>query len=225
LENFIEHINYLPLNNTQNSIEIKNKRYKLIQEAKRTWLNIFFNVYEYKLQKYEQQYENEFKELEIQLFNINITNDGVSILNKFKKYITYRTNRLKQDISNKISSSRGILLQNRHRSSLAKNMIGVSPEPYLDLIDNPFNTLQWNQLSLGPSYIRLNQSAIRPEKQQLKELEKEHKEIYQKVELNLIKNQGIPLTAPIFKRYSTNLLNSLRHYYLTPLSYKDQIEA
>ncbi|CAF4162449.1 unnamed protein product, partial [Rotaria sordida] len=198
LENFIEHINYLPLNNTQNSIEIKNKRYKLIQEA---------------------------KQLEIQLFNINITNDGVSILNKFKKYITYRTNRLKQDISNKISSSRGILLQNRHRSSLAKNMIGVSPEPYLDLIDNPFNTLQWNQLSLGPSYIRLNQNAIRPEKQQLKELEKEHKEIYQKVELNLIKNQGIPLTVPIFKRYSTNLLNSLRHYYLTPLSYKDQIEA
>ena len=30
-----------------------------------------------------------------------------------------------------------------------KNMIGVSPEPYLDHISNPFNKRQWNYLSLG----------------------------------------------------------------------------
>ncbi|CAF1491817.1 unnamed protein product [Rotaria sp. Silwood1] len=63
-------------------------------------------------------------------------------------------------------------------------MIGVSPEPYIDLIVNPFNTLQWNQLS-----------------------------------------PGIPLKASVFKQYSTNLLNYLRHCYLTPLSYKDHLEA
>ena len=78
---------------------------------------------------------------------------------------------------------------------------------------------------VGPSFIRLNQSAIRPHKQQLKEIEKDHKEIYRKVESDLIRNQGIPLRATIFKQYSTNLLNYLRHCYLTPLSYKDQIQA
>jgi hypothetical protein len=48
LENFIDSINYLPLNNNndnnQNSIQIKNKRYKFIQETKRTLLNNSFNV-------------------------------------------------------------------------------------------------------------------------------------------------------------------------------------
>ncbi|CAF3028976.1 unnamed protein product, partial [Rotaria sp. Silwood2] len=225
LENFIGSINYLPVDNTQNSIEIKNKRYKLIQETKRTWLNIFFNVYEYKLQKCEQQHQNELKQLETQLFNNNITNDGVSVLNKMKEYITFRTIRLKQDIDDQISSARGLLLQKRHQSSSAKNMIGVSPEPYIDLIVNPFNTLQWNQLSLGPSYIRLNQSAICREKKQLKEIQKEHKAIYKKVESNLINYQGIPLKASVFKQYSTNLFNYLRHCYLAPLSYKDHLEA
>ncbi len=148
LEVFIGCINYLPLNNNQKSIQIKNKRYKIIQEAKRNWLKIFFHVYEHQLKKYEQVHENEFKQLEMQLSN-SISIDGVSILNKIKQYITCQTTHLKEDISNKISSSRDTLLRNRQRSSSSKHRIGVSPEPYLDLIDNPFNNLQWNQLTLG----------------------------------------------------------------------------
>ncbi|CAF3813930.1 unnamed protein product [Rotaria sordida] len=225
LEKFIGSIHYLSLDNTQNGIEIKNKRYKLIQEAKRTWLNTFFNVYEYKLQKCEQQYQNEMKQLETQLSDINITKDGESVLNKIKEYISTRTNRIKQEIDDQMSSARGLLLQKRHQSSSAKHMIGVSPEPYLDLIENPFNRLQWNQLSLGPSYIRLNQSGIRRKKEQLKQAEKEHKGIYKKVESNLIQYPGIPRKASVFKQYSTNLLNHVRECYLTPLSYKDFLEA
>jgi len=80
-------------------------------------------------------------------------------------------------------------------------------------------------LNLGPSYIRLNQSVIRPHKQQLKEIEKEYKEIYKKVELNLIRNQGIPLGASVFKQYSTNLHDYFHHCYFAPLSYNDQIQA
>ncbi|CAF4947135.1 unnamed protein product, partial [Rotaria socialis] len=60
-------------------------------------------------------------------------------------------------------------------------VIGVSSEPYLDLISNPFNKCQWNYLSLGPSYIRINQSAIRPTCQQETEIKKQHKDIYSKV--------------------------------------------
>jgi hypothetical protein len=84
----------------------------------------------------------------MQLSN-SISIDGVSILNKIKQFVTYQTTHLKEGISDKISSFRDRLLQNRQRSSSSKNRIGVSPEPYLDLIDNPFNTLQWNQLTLG----------------------------------------------------------------------------
>ncbi|CAF4629405.1 unnamed protein product, partial [Rotaria socialis] len=60
LENFISPTDYSPLNNNQKAIEMKNKHYKIIQEAKRQWLNYFLNIYEIKIQEYEQQYQNEF---------------------------------------------------------------------------------------------------------------------------------------------------------------------
>jgi hypothetical protein len=59
----------------------------------------------------------------------------------------------------------------------------------------------------------------------MKELEKEHKEIYKKVELNLMQNQRIPRKAPIFQQYAINLRHYLQHCYFTPLSYKDQLQA
>jgi hypothetical protein len=150
LEKFISSIHYLPLNNNAKAIEIKNKRYKIIQEAKRQWLNYFLNIYEIKIQEYEQQYQNEFIKLEsfFSNNNINIINDTI-ILNNIKEYINNRINRLKKDIYDKMASFRKIILQNRQRSSSTKNVIGVSPEPYLDLISNPFNKRQWNYLSLG----------------------------------------------------------------------------
>ncbi|CAM4958724.1 unnamed protein product, partial [Rotaria socialis] len=115
-------------------------------------------------------------------------------------------------------------LQNRQRSSSTKNVIGVSPEPYLDLISNPFDKRQWNYLSFGPSYIRVNQSAIRPKCQQETEIKNQHKDIYSKVENHLT---GYPHLMPrnntIFKQYSDHLLDYLNQSYFTPLSYKDQL--
>jgi t-SNARE complex subunit (syntaxin) len=149
-------IEYSPLNNNQKSIQIKNQRYKIIQEAKRTWLNIHLNAYIIKIQAYDQQYQNEFRQLESQIMNDNnrtTTNDtnSSSLLNKIKDYLTNRTNRLKEEIYNQISSSsyRMKLVQNRQRSSSTKTIIGVSPEPYLDLLCNPLNTCQWDHLLLG----------------------------------------------------------------------------
>ncbi|CAF5196910.1 unnamed protein product, partial [Rotaria magnacalcarata] len=132
LENFISSIDYLPLNNNTKIIEIKNKRYKMIQETKRQWLNYFLNIYEIKIQEYEQQYQNEFIQLESLLSN----NNDKTMLNNIKEYINNRINRLKKDIYDKMASFRRIILQNRQRSSSTKNVIGVSPEPYLDLISN-----------------------------------------------------------------------------------------
>ncbi|CAF1289522.1 unnamed protein product [Rotaria sordida] len=181
LENFIAPIAYLPLNNNEKIVAVKNKHYKIIQEGKRIWLNYFLNIYEIKLQEYEEQYQNKFNKLESQLLDKSIING---------------------------------------------HTIGVSPEPYLDLISNPFNKRQWNYLSLGPSYIRLNQSAIRPKSQQLTGIKDEHKDIYKKVENHLVeKPHCIPRTKPIFKEYSNHLLDYLNHSYFTPLPYKDQLQA
>jgi hypothetical protein len=121
-------------------------------------------------------------------------------------------------------------------------MIGVCPEPYLDLISNPFNTLEWHYLSLGqiflfwriffmillligPSCIRLNQSALRPQKQQEIEIKNEHKNISTKVQNHLVQYHHIPRTQPIFQEYSNQLLNYFQHAYFTPLPYKDHLQA
>ncbi|CAF3341725.1 unnamed protein product [Rotaria socialis] len=63
LEKLISPINYLPLDNNAKVIEIKNKRYKIIQEAKRLCLNYFLNIFEIKIQEYEQHYQNKFIKL------------------------------------------------------------------------------------------------------------------------------------------------------------------
>ncbi|CAF2033706.1 unnamed protein product [Rotaria magnacalcarata] len=220
LENFISPIDYLPLNNNQEAIEVKNKRFRIIQEAKRQWLNYFLNIYEIKIQEYEQQYQNEF----IQLESLFSNNNDKTMLNNIKGHINNRINRLKKDIYDKTASFRRIILQNRQRSSSTKNVIDVSPEPYLDLISNPFDKRQWNYLSFGPSYIRVNQSAIRPKCQQETEIKNQPKDIYSKVENHLTGYPHlIPRNNAIFKQYSDHLLDYLNQSYFTPLSYKDQL--
>lgn len=79
---------------------------------------------------------------------------------------------------------------------------------------------------LGPSFIRLNQSALRPRKQQETEIRNEHKNIYSNVEHRLGAHPHfIPTRAPIFKQYSNQLLEQLNRSYFAPLSYKDYIQA
>lgn len=244
LEDFITPINYLPLNNNPKAIDIKNKRYKIIQEAKRLWLNYFLNIYEIKTQEYEEQYQNEFINLESHLFANNNISNNTTVLNNIKEYINNRIDGLKKDIYHKMSPFRKIILQNRQRSSSTKDVIGVSSEPYLDLISNPFNKRQWNYLSLGeiissnyskkmfllfniylgPSYIRLNQSAVRPKCQQKTEIENQHKDIYKKIHDHLSNYpHHIPRNNAIFKKYSDHLLDYLNDIYFSPLSYKDQL--
>lgn len=150
LQNFMAPMNYLPLNNDKKTIEIKNKHYKIIQDGKRIWLNYLLNIYEIKIKDYELQYQNEYLKLKSYLLK-NYTTDNTSYLKQIQEYINYRILNLKNDIYDKMSSFRKIILQNRQRSSIksTKNTIGVWPEPYVDLISNPFNTRQWNYLLLG----------------------------------------------------------------------------
>ncbi|CAF2139036.1 unnamed protein product [Rotaria magnacalcarata] len=227
LQYFITPITYSPLNNNQKAVQVKNKCYKIIQEAKRSWLNIFFNACEIKIQAYDSQHQNTFLQLESQSIVTNNVNDS-SISNQIKEYLIYRTNKLKQDIYKKVAKSRAIVLQIRQHSSSSRKqkIIGVSPEPYIDLMSHQFIKRQWNHLSLGPSCIRLNQSAIRPRKQQEILIKKEHKNIDQKVVHHLASQpNNIPVKSRILKTYSDDLLNYFNHSYFSPLTYKNEIQA
>jgi hypothetical protein len=157
LQNFIAPppITYSPLNivRQKDSVQFKNKRHKMVQEAKRTWLNVTLSVYEMNIHAYDHQYQEVLIQLESLLLN-NASVNGVSLFNEIKQYMIYRVAQIQHDIYKKMSAFREKILQHRQRSSSTRNMIGVSPEPFLDLISNPFNRLQWNHLSLGnPSSI------------------------------------------------------------------------
>src|SRR4051812_19111145 len=80
-----------------------------------------------------------------------VTNNSSSIfINHIKEFMKYRVSGLQKNIYNEMSSFQRITIQNCQRSSsTTKYIISVSPEPYLDLICNPFDTRQWNHLSLG----------------------------------------------------------------------------
>ncbi|CAF1440935.1 unnamed protein product [Adineta steineri] len=226
LQNFMSPIIYVPLHNKQKVVELKYKHYKIIQEGKRIWLDIFFSIYEINLQQYDEQYQEILIELESLLLTNTSIVDGRTLFNQINQYMTYRTDQLKEEIRNEMSRFRRKLLHHRRQcSSMSKNMIGVSPEPFLDLISNPFTKREWNYLSLGPSYIRLNQSAIRPIKQQNIQIKNQHKDIYNKVENHLTKYQNIPRRASIFTQYSNHLANHLNQSYFAPICYKDQLQA
>jgi hypothetical protein len=151
LQQFISPIHYSPLNSDRKSTEIRNKHEKYIREAKRTWLNIYFSAFITKIQVYDRQYQNCFRRIESQIKNSSgsVITDNAK---KLKDYMTDQTNKLKENIFKQVSSFRKNLLADRqHLSSSMENMIGVSPEPYLNLITNHFDKRQWNYLCYGTS--------------------------------------------------------------------------
>ena len=253
LEEFLQPIHYSSLNNDRKSIEIRNKTNKYIQEAKRTWLDLYCNTYITKIQAYDQQYQYEFKQIESQIMKSASTDNALSMIKKIEDSMTDQTNQIKENIYNQMSSFQKKLLQNRQRSSSSssttqKTMISTSPKPYLDLISNYFDKFQWNHLSYGkiilfllyvlyrknhslsyflfsgPSMIRPNQSTTHSREQHQSEITKLHKGIFDKVERCLIAHK-MQATHPNLKKYSDQLRNYLNHQYFSPLPYKDQIEA
>ena len=246
LEHFLIPTNYTPLNSDRQSIDTRNKTYKTVQETKRTWLDIYFNAYYTQIQTYDQQYQRQFKQLELEIRrNTTIIESNSALLNKIKDYLNEQQINLKQTVNQQIPFYRKKLLKDRqHLLSMGKSMIGVSPEPYLDLLTNPCDKHQWHYLTLGkitivqieflsschyllgPSFIRLNQSATRPQEQQQSEIKQLHKDIFDKIQAYLMAPPyPIPRNNPLFKQFSERLLTYLKQSYSTPQPYKDQLQA
>ena len=112
-EDFIGSIDYLPLSNNECRIEMKNKHYKLIQEAKRAWLSVYLCMYEHQIQIQRQQHEYIYKQIEIQLLTVT-ANDPTTLFNTIDEYLIYRLNQLKQEFSNQTYSIKCKILRN-HR--------------------------------------------------------------------------------------------------------------
>ena len=71
----------------------------------------------------------------------------------------------------------------------------------------------------------MNQSVLRPRKQQEIEIKNEHKDISTKVQNTLVEHHHVPRTHPIFQEYSNQLLSYMQQCYFAPIPYKDQIQA
>ena len=148
LEHYLTSNIHLTMVDSPDMIQFKNQRHKIIQEAKRQWLNISLTAYENKIREYQETYQSQLIQLKAQLFDNTITN-GSSMYNDIKDYLNYQKQKLRNIIYKELFAYRQKLFRDRQRTSTIQNSIGVSPEPYLDLISNPFNFREWKHLSLG----------------------------------------------------------------------------
>ena len=86
LEHFLTPIHHTPVNNQRKAIDLRNKHYKIVQEIKRQWLDIYFNAYHTQIQIYDQHYENELKQFELTIIPrpmaTTTTDQSVSLISK-----------------------------------------------------------------------------------------------------------------------------------------------
>ncbi|CAF1516061.1 unnamed protein product, partial [Adineta ricciae] len=122
-------------------------------------------------------------------------------------------------------------LRRRHKKDLRSKktpFIPVAPKIIIDLIRHPFTTTEINYLSRGPTYIRPNQSALRPAHQREKQIQQCLNKIIDRLKQFFAKIENypkIPVTSPLYKFYSDRLRTYFTHCYMKPLSLTDQLRA
>ncbi|CAF4171520.1 unnamed protein product, partial [Rotaria sordida] len=233
LEDFIVVNDYFPLIKDNIALEFKQNSYKIIQEAKRTWLNTYGNVYENQIEKFQHQYEVVLHQFEIANSSHACINNGTTttttLYQSFLNYINRRTNRLKEEIAyEKISLYRKQLLRVQRHLKSSKKMVTVKPTVIVDLLYHPFTAAQLDYLSRGPTYIRPNPSIFFPEKTLQKRIEREHNDTMKKLKKymsNVTDLPKIPLNSPLYKSYSNQLRSYLSQSYMTLIPLIDQIRA
>ncbi|CAF1545843.1 unnamed protein product [Adineta ricciae] len=230
VDNFRRPNLYSPIVQDQLAVELKQKQFKNIQEAKRAWLDIYVNIYEVQYQEYDQHYQKEFNQFQVISLNDG-QKYGVDLFNSFMTYINHRTDRIKQEIySEKILIYRRKLVRRRRRHhhhqedlrSKKSPFIRVAAKIIIDLIRHPFTTTEINYLS------RLNQSSLRPAHQREKQIQQCLTKIIDRLKQFFAKMENypkIPVTSPLYKFYSDQLRTYFTHCNMTPLSLTDQLRA
>ncbi|CAF1393936.1 unnamed protein product [Rotaria sordida] len=216
---------YWPSIADQTLVDIRTKRRTNLKRGKRNLLNLFYAVYEYKINEYQVHYKENFNQLELQKFSTTIQINGMSLIDYFKAYMIHRTQTTIGNIFQKFNHFRQIIAQRYQRASAAKTMVGVSPEVIVDVLHCPYKSDELSHVSLGPNYARPNPSALRKLKHRETQIGHHLKDITEKVK-NQVKNyckRDVPV--PRMTRYSELVENLLRQHYMTPLSYVDRMRA
>ncbi|CAF1241717.1 unnamed protein product [Rotaria sordida] len=206
LEKFIDsdHLN-LSFKKNHLTTEFKQQGYKTIQEVKRTWLNFYLHFYELQIQEIDFQYQQNLSRLKQSLLK-NTSVHGMTFYDSFITYMNHRQTRIEQEIYyEKIPIYRKKLLRihRRHLKSI-KKLVSVLPKVILDIPFNSFTARQLAYLSRGSTYIRSNQSVLRPYNQRMKNIKTEHNNIMNKLK-NYMANLEDRLQAYLTHRYMASI--------------------
>ncbi|CAF3751880.1 unnamed protein product [Rotaria sp. Silwood1] len=231
LEYFIAPNLYSPMIRDSLALELKQQKYKIIQEAKRTWLTIYIHGYETKYEEYVHQYQETLKSFELQCSNHPSQSTETTRFQSFLLYINHWIHRLKQEIYYQtIPIYRRKLIRLRRQWRLnKKKLVSISPRIIMDLIRHPFTRAELAFLSRGPSYIRSNQSALRRSDQRETQVDKELNNIMDKLKKYMSASHDgqpkIAYKALVFKTYAERLRTYLLSRYMTPLPFIDHLRA
>ena len=140
---------YSPSIADQTTAEMKTKHRKKLQQGKRAILNMYVYAYRFKMNDYEQQYQQALHEFELKFTGNTIIINEVTLFQALKTYMNHRTDRIKQEIMNKIIHFRQIIARRRQRSSLAKKTVGASPQITVNVLHHALSTDELAYLSRG----------------------------------------------------------------------------
>ncbi|CAF4886085.1 unnamed protein product, partial [Rotaria magnacalcarata] len=140
---------YTPVLEDQYSLNYKLKRSKILQETKRTWLDILMESYDVKMKECNRQYQEELTQLELDISKYQQHHHDARVLCRtVQVYIKHRTIQIKKDTFQQMNNFHGKLSRRRRqRSKKAKQTIGVSPEVILNVNDHSLAMIGHEYLS------------------------------------------------------------------------------
>ncbi|CAF4011185.1 unnamed protein product, partial [Adineta steineri] len=200
----------LPNNNSVYEL-IKNQQ-KMIREYKRQLLAKNFEEYESTIEEIEFQFQKELFQLESELsYNIDdneqINTNTNHLVNVINNYLHCQTTRQMRALRYNETIFRYKLLHPSHpRSSKSnyKNTISIYPEAIIELFEQIFTKKELDLLStLGPSYIRLNQSSVQKQKVVQKKVKHQHTTMIHKLATDLNRRHGLPTKSAIIKQFGS----------------------
>ncbi|CAF2080634.1 unnamed protein product, partial [Rotaria magnacalcarata] len=217
---------YTPVLEDQYSLNYKLKRSKILQETKRTWLDILMESYDVKMKECNRQYQEELTQLELEIPKHQKHHHDASVLFRtVQAYIKHRTIQIKRDTFQQMDSFHGKLTRRRQRCKKAKQTIGVSPEVILNVNDHSLAVIGHEYLSRNGKYIRPNRTALRSYKERVKIVQEQHKIMVNRTKLALPEKCPIDANSNIFKQFSQRLQACLMLHYMAPLPFIEHVRA
>ena len=152
-ERYIAPSFYSPPIEDKHSLEYQLKRFKILQGAKRSWLDLHVELHMFTMKKYDEQYLGELTQFQRDCANSAPT-DGTTLFPLVQTYIQHRTDRIKEEIFLQMSYFRVNLAQRRQRATSAKGTVGVSSEAILNADHHSLTDTEREYLARSEIYIQ-----------------------------------------------------------------------